>query len=178
MPLESPRNSPLQTHSSLAHSIHELPAPQLLFPFPSLPSPVPSYPVRQQVSRVHRSFESLRFVQSSPANFHRRGSLFPLSFPSCLRKSRRYPQRRRPRTPARSLSNPQTSLQSAGTSAGSCSLLLRHLDPATAGQAARRHTETAPTSPARAPRPQLLPFALQRSEERRVGKECRSRWSP
>src|SRR5256885_12751829 len=163
MPLESPRNSPPQTRFSLAHSIHESPAPQLLFPFPSLPSPVPSYPVRQRVSRVHKSFESLRFAQSSPVNSRRRGSIFPLSFPSCLRKSRRYPQRRRrhSRTLARSLSNPQTSPQSAGTSAGSCLLLLRHLDPATAGQAGRRHTETAPTSPARAPRPPLLPFAPQ-----------------
>src|SRR5882724_5683310 len=95
MPLESPRNSPLQTRFSLAHSIHESPAPLLLFPFPSPPSPVPSYPVRQLVSRVHKSFESLRFAQSSPANFHRWGSLFPLSFPSCLRKSRRSRQRRR-----------------------------------------------------------------------------------
>src|SRR5260221_5220792 len=95
MPLESPRNSPLQTHSSLAHSIHESPAPRLLFPFPSLPSPVPSYPVRQLVSRVHMSFESLRFAQSSPANFRRKGSLFPLSFPSRPQKSRRYPQRQR-----------------------------------------------------------------------------------
>ena len=107
------------------------------------------------------SFESLRFAQSFLANSRRRGSLLSLSFPSRPRKSHRYPQRWHPRMPARSLSNPQTSLQSSGTSAGSCSLLLRRLDPATAGQAARHHTETASTSPARALRPPLPPFAPQ-----------------
>src|SRR5215467_8882702 len=34
------------------------------------------------------------------------------------------------------------------------------------------------TSATRSDRPSLTPMATARSEERRVGKECRSRWSP
>ena len=45
-------------------------------------------------------------------------------------------------------------------------------------QAAAETQQPAETEQQAAPEQQEKPAALTRSEERRVGKECRSRWSP
>src|SRR5579859_865245 len=158
MPPESPRNSPPQTHALTARSTHESPAPQLLFPSPSLPSTAPSYPVPPPVSPFRTSFESPRFARSSRANFPR--PPFLLRAPPPHPPNFVLPRHSLlPAPPPPRLSNPQMSLQSADTSAGSCSPLLPHPDRATVDRAAPRRRETAPASPARALPQPLLPSA-------------------